>query len=443
MKKIVFAFALSLLPIYVFAQSNLEIIGYFPGWKVVGAQPATISSASINAKNLTAINYAFLDICWDGQHGNPGVTEPPDVADCLDSSGTKITPPNGSIVLGNPLWDTTLNGQGHDNLGKLVALKNDNPNLKLFASVGGWNWSNRFSVTAATQATRDNFAKSALAFLRTYHFDGIDIDWEFPGNIGIPCTEGRICDNPNDKKNFVLLVQTLRQTLVQASLEDGKRYYITIASAASPKYIQGQVGNENWLTALARSLDWINIMNYDYRSPFDATSGLHSGLYRDKHDRIPNAKVSNGDAMVSMTLRYVPADKLVLGLAFYGYGWASCKPGPNNDGLFQPCKGGVNNTGSNFNFSDLTGQGYLHKDEQGLFTIGGLGFTRYWNEAAQAPYLYNPTSGTFISYEDEQAIHAKTNYLLKKGLKGAMFWELNADKNQTLGKVVAKDLLGR
>jgi chitinase len=372
------------------------------------------------------------------------VTDKPDVADCLDASGDKITPPNGSIVLGNPRWETAFNGAGTDNLAKLLALKNDNPQLKLIASIGGWNWSNRFSVTAATQVTRDNFAQSALAFLRSYHFDGIDIDWEFPGNIGIACTPGRVCDQPDDKRNFVLLVQTLRRVLVQASLEDGKRYYITIASAASPKYIQGPLGDENWLTALARSLDWINIMNYDYRGPWDAESGLHSALYRDKHDHHPSAKVTNGDAMVSLMLNYVPADKLVLGLAFYGYGWGACKPGPHQDGLFQTCKGGSNGAGeSNFNFSDLTGQGYLQKDEQGLYTVGGQGFTRYWNDAGQVPYLYNPTTAVFISYEDEQSIHAKNNYLINKGLKGAMFWELNADKNQTLGNVVAHDLLAK
>ena len=42
---------------------------------------------------------------------------------------------------------------------------------------------------------------------------------------------------------------------------------------------------------------------------------------------------------------------------------------------------------------------------------------------AKVPYLYNATTGTFISYDDNESMKYKTGYIKTKGLSGAMFWE--------------------
>ena len=57
-----------------------------------------------------------------------------------------------------------------------------------------------------------------------------------------------------------------------------------------------------------------------------------------------------------------------------------------------------------------------------------------------APFLYNPSTKIFITYDDEQSIHLKNEFIKTKGLRGAMFWELNADRNRTLQSVVSNDL---
>ena len=451
MKKLLLLLALAMPCLLSSAHPALEVVGYFPGWSVDSSananapagSPFEISSASINAHHLTVINYAFLDICWNGQHGNPAVTTKNDLHDCLNGEGNPITPANGSIVLGNPLWDADVHGTGKNNLAKLLALKTDNPKLKLIASVGGWDWSNHFSQTAAKPETRSNFANSAVEFLRLYHFDGIDIDWEYPTSIGIACAPEQQCDDVADKTNYILLVQTLRQTLDQAGKEDGKHYVITIAAGSTPKYIQDNRPKGSWMTALAKQLDWINLMNYDYHGPWDLNNGFNAPLHRDRHDTSASAKTTNSDAVVNLLLQYVPANKIVLGMPFYGYGWSGCQAGPKQDGLYQPCKAGANGMDSNFSFSRLTEQGYLVKDVQGNYTHGAQGFVRHWSQSGQVPYLYNPESQIFISYEDEQSIHLKDRYLLQRGLRGAMFWELNADRGLVLGTVVAQDLLGK
>jgi chitinase len=123
----------------------------------------------------------------------------------------------------------------------------------------------------------------------------------------------------------------------------------------------------------------------------------------------------------------VPAAKLVVGVPFYGRGWDGVSPGPNGDGLGQagyeasaPVIGG-----SEFPYSSIIGNGYLALSNGAL--VGSGGYTRYWNDVAQVPYLYSPTARRFISYDDPQSMRVKMDFANQRGLGGAMFWELSED----------------
>jgi len=412
-----------------------EIVGYYPGWAAANPTPFVVNGTNIAASRLTVINYAFLDICWDGQHGNASPAADGALKPCRDRAGKPIKPPDGAIVLGDPALDVV-------NLRQLVKLKATHPQLKLMASVGGWNWSNQFSNMAASEATRSNFVDSAVAFVRAYRFDGIDLDWEFPTAIGLPCVAGAVCQRPEDKQNYVLLIDALRWALDLAGQKDHKRYLVTIAAGAGTNHVMDASGSSAWLVALAKSVDWINIMAYDYHGPWDTNSGLLAPLFVDSNDSSPTALTFNADASVKLFLdQGIAPNKLVLGLPFYGYGWAGCAPGPNADALYQPCSGAaVGSKGANFDHAFLVDAGYLTKDTNGAYSVGGKGFIRHWNAAAKVPYLYNADSKVFISYEDEASVHEKAIYIQGKGLRGAMFWELNADRHKILGRVLAKDL---
>lgn len=405
-----------------------EIVGYYPGY---ASQQFPVNRANIDATRLTTINYAFMDICWDGMHGNPASGGE---MQCTDPSGDAITA-NGSIVLGyDPAGEAT-------NLRNLVALKADNPKLKILVAVGGWTWSNQFSNMAASAATRKAFIDSTIALLRQYKLDGIDIDWEYPTSVGVPCTAGRICERPEDMQNLVILAKELRSSLDAAGAADGKRYFITIAAASSTlPYVSDPRGGSALLAEIANSLDWINLMTYDFHLPFESVSGLNAPLFSDPADKtVEWSHTLNADYSVDQYLNAgVPAGKLILGQPFYGYGWAGCAAGQSGDGLYQACTGAAPEY--SFNFAQLTDLGYLTKSSSGTYTQGGAGFTRYWNSAARVPYLYNSSTKVFITYDDEESIREKNRYVRSKGLRGAMFWELNADRNKVLLPVVASEL---
>ncbi|MFD2703282.1 glycosyl hydrolase family 18 protein [Paenibacillus shunpengii] len=412
------------------AADAYKIVGYYPAWAAYGR---TYNVTDIDPTKVTHINYAFADICWNGIHGNADPTGPnPATWSCQDEKGQAISVPNGTIVLGDPWIDTGKQFAGDTwdqpyagNINQLNKLKQINPNLKTIISVGGWTWSNRFSDVAATAATRETFANSAVDFLRKYNFDGVDLDWEYPVSGGLEGNSKR----PQDKQNYTLLLSKIREKLNAAEAVDGKDYLLTIASGASPSYVANTE-----LANIASIVDWINIMTYDFNGAWQKISAHNAPLYNDPAAAaagVPDTSTFNVSAGAQGHLDAgVPASKLVLGVPFYGRGWDGCTQTSN--GQYQTCSGGSSvgtwEPGS-FDFYDLEAN-YINKN----------GYTRYWNDTAKVPYLYNASNKRFISYDDVESLGHKTAYIKSKGLGGAMFWELSGDRNKTLQNKLKADL---
>ncbi|WP_018752465.1 glycosyl hydrolase family 18 protein [Paenibacillus sanguinis] len=413
------------------AAEDYKIVAYYPSW---GAYARNFNVYDIDASKITHINYAFADIAWDGRHGNPDPTGPNPVTwPTQDEKGQTIHVPNGTIVLGDPWIDTGKQFPGDvwdqpyaGNIHQLNKLKQANPHLKTIISVGGWTWSNRFSDVAASQVTRETFANSAVDFLRKFNFDGVDLDWEYPVSGGLPGNSYRA----EDKQNYTKLLQEIRTKLDAAGAADGKHYLLTIASGASPAFV-----NNTELGNIASIVDWINIMTYDFNGGWQQMTAHNAPLYFDPAAEaagVPSASTFNGDVAVQGHLNAgVPASKLVLGVPFYGRGWDGVTGG---DGQYQGASG-ASSSGTwepgVFDFSDLEAN-YINKN----------GYTRYWNDTAKVPYLHNPSSGRFITYDDTQSIGFKTDYIKNRGLAGAMFWELSSDRNKTLQTKLRNDLGG-
>ena len=413
--------ALSVAP----AAGAVEVVGYYPGWK---SNIFPVTAANVDAGKLTMALYAFVDVCWDGKHGNP---EPSVnyVAPCQDAAGDPQSA-NGALVFRDAVSDGA-------NLRKLVALKKAHPAFKVVVSVGGWDWSNRLSNVAQSPEARANFVASSVKLMRRFGLDGVDIDWEYPTEAGVPCVAGAVCARPDDKQNFIKLARELRIAFDSAGKKDRRHYSITIAAGGNANYVN-DAGSSAWIKELSQSLDWINIMAYDYHMPWEKSSGHHAALKADAKDPV----TANGFYAEGSVQRYlsagVAAEKLVLGVPFYGYGWKGCAAGPDGDGQYQQCDGGATGgiDGSNsYGFSHLLKRGYL----TAAFD-GGYGYRRYWNASARAPYLYNATEQVWITYEDPESLKEKAAYIKAQGLRGAMFWELSADEGHQLLQTLSTEM---
>ena len=349
------------------AAQDFRVVAYVAGWSM---------PAVIHPEKLTHINLAFAHI--DGS--SRVVFDNPDLAPAMKS---------------------------------LLALKPQNPELKVIISVGGWE-ADGFSDAALTGASREKFAESALTLIRQHHADGIDLDWEYPGQ-GVAGIRYRA----EDKENFTLLLKTLRERLDAASDEEkragGDRYTLTIASADREYFEYTE------MSRLHVYLDWINVMSYDFFNSLTPTTGHHAGLYASEFAAPADR---NADASIRQHLAAgIPASKLVLGVAFYGRAFAGVKA--VHDGLNQP----YDHFEGAPSYAELVEKWIDHD-----------GFVRHWDERAKAPFLWNETSRTFITYDDPQSLREKADYVRSKGLGGMMFWELSQDLNDELLDVIATAL---
>jgi chitinase len=345
-------------------------------YRIVGYVAAWATPAAIQAEKLTHINFAFARIGPDGR-----------VA--LADAGIEA------------------------NLLRLVALKKTNPHLKIIISVGGWE-AEGFSDAALTDASRTVFADSAVALVRKYSLDGVDLDWEYPGQ-GVAAIKYRT----EDKQNFTRLLKAIRGKLDLASAAQGRsgenRYSLSIASADREYFEHTEMG------LLHVYLDWINVMSYDFFNSLTPTTGHHAGLYK---ALLASPTDRDAESSVKQHLAAgIPPEKIVLGVAFYGRGFTGVRP--INNGLNQPYE----RFEAAHDYSELASS-----------FIGRQGFVRFWDDRAKAPYLWNSASRTFISYDDPQSIRIKTQYVKAHHLGGMMFWELSEDRNDELLDVIVGSL---
>ena len=193
------------------------------------------------------------------------------------------------ITVGQPSLDYT-------NFKNLRTLKAKHPGLKTLISIGGWGGSEGFSATASSEETRGGFAQSCADFVRLYGFDGVDIDWEYPVSGG--CS-GKI----EDKKNFTLLMQALREVLDTLEPTEGKHYYLSFAGGASNNYISNVE-----LQKLADFVDYAVIMTYDLHGKWDDYSDLNAPLYTPVKAS-PQYKTSVDDAVKAWKTAGFPPKK--------------------------------------------------------------------------------------------------------------------------------------
>ncbi|NWQ43403.1 fibronectin type III domain-containing protein [Bacillus sp. EB106-08-02-XG196] len=360
-------------------------VGYFTGWSTY----SNFQVADIDASALTHLNYAFANISSDG----------------------KIALGDSWADVEKPFSGDTADQPYKGNFYQLTKLKQQYPHLKTLISVGGWTWSERFSDVALTEQSRTIFAESALQFLLKYGFDGVDLDWEYPVGGG----EADNINRPEDKQNFTLLLKKIRETLDAQSAKDGKTYLLTIAAGAGSSYAANTE-----LNLIHQYVDYIQLMTYDIHGSWDGITGMNAPLYRDPESGF-SWEWSVQDTSRLFLNQGVPANKLIMGIPFYGRAYNQVTN--HNNGLYQSFTG----SGSALSYANLEAN-YVNKN----------GFTRYWEPDSKVPWLFNGSQ--FISYDDTESIGYKTSFIKANSLGGAMMWELSQDPNRVLLSKIFNDL---
>ena len=339
------------------------VAGYLPSWGISN----TTNPETIPVNKLTHLFYAFADV--DTQ---------------------------GNVKLSQDGQDGDIN--------LLKCLKAQNPKLKILVSIGGAG-ENDFSSAASTAQSRIFFAQSAINFMKSNGFDGIDINWEFP--------------KKEENSNYTQLLGELRQQLNNASTTDGNKYLLTTALSASPyqlspsDYADAPYDlNSTVLKTTSEYVDFINVMTYNYHGSWENTTNHQAALYKSSSDQSYNSDKLNADWSVKKYLSAgVEAKDIVLGVPLYSPTWAGVKPGSDNDGLFQSATP-VNDP---LLYRDIYNQ------------VGTNGYQYYLDDSAKVPYIYNSQKQEFSTYEDKQSVLEKVNYVEQQGLGGIFFWQLLGD----------------
>jgi chitinase len=368
------------------ARDGVQIIGYF---SEDGVDDYTVRSVAKSgaAALLTQLNYAF------GRVANNRCA----VADrgvALEHEYKAAESVDGTD---DPSGDKQLRGTFH----QLLELKRQYPHLKIVISLGGWGQSQGFS-SAAAPANLRRFVRSCVDMFLQGHlgpgieapglFDGIDLDWEYPVHGGVS-GGGR----PEDKANFTALAAEFRRQM--DAIRPG-----LILSAAVPAMAE-LYGNFDF-RQLSTYLNELGVMAYDMHWNTEPITNLQSALFHDSADPSlpPFDKHYTDWAVRALIDAGVPVEKLILGVPFYGRGWAGVRD--TNHGLYQRASGPAREAG----FGEL-------KVMRGadLQFYPALATCSIWQNSS------------FWSFDCPDAMREKMEYVRRNRLAGVMVWELRQD----------------
>ncbi|MEX2304732.1 MAG: glycoside hydrolase family 18 protein [Waddliaceae bacterium] len=295
--------------------------------------------------------------------------------------------------------------------------------LRLILSIGGANFNQPndlygmgkktyrlFSQMVSTRSNRKEFIDSAILYAHQYGFDGVDIDWEYPGDRETGGQE-------SDFKNFPLFLEECAHAfrLAKPPLLLSYSAPATIPKGVPKEYHDHPETYYQWLAKCAKSLDRINIMAYDYHTPFTdfKFTGANAPL---RKDTFPSSSLFITHTLDNYLSYGVPADKILLGIPVYGWVY---------DGIS--------------NFSQIKGPGspFMRAGNPALlsyFEIADLIFSKKFSlnfdPETETAYAYSTEKGQWISFDTPSTTKQKVNEAKKRGLAGVIFWSIDQDEYQ-------------
>ena len=283
-----------------------------------------------------------------------------------------------------------------------------------------------------------------VTICKQHNVDGVDIDWEYPGQPG---NAGNIISS-SDSANYLAFLQLLRASWPSA----------IITAATSTTTWAGSDGQPmEDVSGFAQVLDWINIMNYDtwggkyewlFASRYSiiavsSTPGANAPLY----DGCGNSTQPQSNAVAAYdawTSGGFRAAQLVLGVPAYGYVSRSTENTLRTRHARRNAISLVPDSDGQITFSQLVQQGALIRNVVGQSIeqeplnpiseefVGWSGFERKWDGCSATPYLVNTVVKQVVSYDDPESLAIKAQFVKTMGMAGVNFWEVTGDWNWVL-----------
>lgn len=395
--------------------SDKTVAAYFVEWGVYGRN---FAADKVPVPNLTHLLYGFVPLC-----GGDGINDSLKTItgsfealqqSCAGRDDFKLTLHDPWAALqkaqkGVSAWNEPYKG----NFGQLMAIKKAYPHLRVLPSIGGWTLSDPFYYLHDADKRRV-FVDSAREFLQTWKFfDGLDVDWEFPGGKGANPLLG---DAERDRDTYTLLLAELRAMLDDLQARTNRTYELTSAIGAG----DDKIAAVDYAIA-HRSLDRIFLMTYDFKGAWSYSDlGHQTGLYAPAWR--PDERYTADFAVQRLLEQQVPPAKIVLGVAMYGRGWTGVRDYSDDNPFTGVAAGPVAGTWED---------GVVDYRRIVLDTR----YTHHYDATAKAAYAFAAATGDLISFDNVRSVLDKAVYVQEHNLGGLFAWEIDADNGDLLNSM--------
>ncbi|EUC34079.1 glycoside hydrolase family 18 protein [Bipolaris zeicola 26-R-13] len=279
-------------------------------------------------------------------------------------------------------------------------LKKKNPALKIIIAIGGWTHNDPgplqkvFSNMVSTKANRSKFIGNLMSFLRMYAFDGVDFDWEYPGADD----RGGV---PEDGVNFTQFLKELQEE----NKKQPVKYIVSYTAPTSFWYLR------HFDLKSVEYTDFVNVMSYDLHGVWDRENPIGSHIYG--HTNLTEMSL----AFDLFWRNDVPANKLNMGLGFYGRAFQLADPSCNKPGcLF---KGGATK-------GACSGESGILSYREIQEVIKNNKVKPIHDKEAGVKYITWNTD-QWVSFDDKETFKQKKELAAKLGLGGYLIWAIDQD----------------
>ncbi|XP_047308423.1 class V chitinase-like [Impatiens glandulifera] len=286
-------------------------------------------------------------------------------------------------------------------------MRQKNPSVKTLISIGGGSADKSVYASMASQVgKRKTFIDSSINLARTYGFHGLDLDWEYP-------------TDSTQMTNFGTLIDEWRVAVAAEARNSGKEALLLTAAVSFGPKVDGLLSYP--YSSITKSLDWINVMSYDFYDPNRANDRAQTKEHAALYD--PDSSISGRNGIRDwIQTAGVNWNKIVIGIPYYGYGWKLVNP--NNHGLLAPADGPFRSGDSSIGYNQI--KDFITQNRA----------SSVYNATIVADYTYAGT--TWIGYDGTQSVQAKVTYAKSKALRGYFAWHVGADYNWELSKTASQ-----